>query len=132
MKRSRPKIAGSIYEEMGKDTTYESDRVYARIETHETDKARTMRQAVDHFAEKFPKYGTILEGIIQEKRAVKQTHLYFGVNEGKRISQADYIGVMTDLGLSQNKAESFYPIAMEISRNLMKKRNDVPTILLDI
>jgi len=128
LKKVRPKLAIGIYESpefQDADLTFVGERVYARAETGSKQVARGMKEGIAEFASKYPQYGTILKGIIEKKREASETHLYFGMNEGSRISSNDYMQVMTDLGFTPGKAESLYPELMQVSRNLSKKRGDV-------
>lgn len=133
LKRNRPKLANLVYDnedfhDEGLD--FQGDRAYARFESVDKEKARGMREGVEQFSKQFPKYGEILEGIIKEKRSENEQHLYFGMNEGKRLTQSDYMNVMTDLGLSYERAEQFYPVVMDISRNLSRKRSEDRSVLI--
>jgi hypothetical protein len=121
LKRAKPKLAGAIdLSEYG--GIFTGERVYARVESEDKDKARTMKEAVAEFANEFPKYGAILKGKIAEKRARKETHLYFGMQEGRRLTTADYMSVMTGLGFSEGMAEGLYGSLMDASRKLSKAR----------
>jgi hypothetical protein len=130
LKRSRPKMAHGINSFDGYDNGFEGDRAYARTENRDVQKARGMRDGVNEFSQRYPKYGKILNGIIEEKRTQRETHLYFGMNEGKRLTKDDYVNVMTDLGLSEQRAQEFYPIVMDISRNLTRKRKETERSIL--
>lgn len=127
LKRQRPKIAKDIELPEGE---FESDRVYARIETEDKMKARGMREGTQKFSEEFPRYGKILEGMIEEQRVHRETHLYFGTQPGARITADDYIGVMTNLGFTETTARSLYPELMEVSRNLSRKREEERSVLI--
>ena len=83
-----------------------------------------MREGIEKFCEEFPKYGKILNGYIEEERVVREKHLFFGMNEGKRLTNNDYMNVLSDLGLSPVTAEKYCEIALDISRNLTKKRDE--------
>ena len=129
LKRAKPKIAGTIgLEEY--DGKFSGERVYARVETEDVEKARGMREGVDEFSKKFPNYGKILEGIIQEKRKDRETHLYFGIKEGRRLTSDDYMGVMKGIGFSESRAESLYQELMEVSRNLSRQRDEERRVLI--
>ena len=128
LKRMKPKMAVAI--DFEGCSSYQGERVYARIEHEEKEKARGMREGVDEFAKKFPQYGKILNGIIEEKRVERETHLYFGVQEGRRLTADDYMGVMRDLGFTESTARSLYPELMDISRNLSRQRNEERSILI--
>jgi len=83
-----------------------------------------MRDGIREFGERYPKYGRILDGVIEEQRTHREKHLYFGMHEGRRITADDYRGVMTNLGFSPEMSERLYPELMDISRNLARKRQE--------
>jgi hypothetical protein len=121
LKRQKPKLAQQVAAEIA--GRFSGDRTYARVQTSDvTEKARTMREAVDTFAEQYPRHGKILNGMIEEVRAAKETHLYFGMNDGARLSSDDYMSVMTGLGFSDTRAEGMYQELMQVSRNLSKTK----------
>ena len=95
LKRAKPKLARAV--ELGQSRTYEGDRVYARVETEDRMKARGMREGIELFKENYPRHGDILEGLISEQRVLSETHIYFGMNPGCRLTQDDYTTVLTDL-----------------------------------
>ncbi|MBM3233675.1 hypothetical protein FJZ19_01130 [Candidatus Pacearchaeota archaeon] len=120
LKRQKPKIAQAI---LLPRQEFHGERVYARVEQDDvTEKARTMRQAIDQFAEQYPRHGKILNGLIEETRQAKETNLYFGVNAGCRLTADDYLGVMQSLGFSEATARNLYPELMEVSRNLARRK----------
>lgn len=127
LKRMKPKMAQSI-DLPG--NSYQGERVYARVQYEEKEKARGMRDGVEEFGRKFPQYGKILNGIIEEKRVEREKHLYFGLNEGRRLTADDYMGVMRNLGFTESTARSLYPELMDISRNLSRQRNEERSILI--
>jgi hypothetical protein len=120
LKRRKPKAAKDI--QLPESKKYVGERVYARISEEDEMKARTISDAVDYFAKKYPTHGKILNGIIAEKRLQKETHLYFGINEGCRLTAEDYLEVMKDLGFGEVTARSLCTELIEVSRNLSKKR----------
>ena len=127
--KSRPKLAKNLdLSEFDKD--FVGDRVYARVEYEDHEKARGMTEAIEKFEEKYPKYGEILRGYIAEKRTDRETHLYFGMNDGKHLTSEDYIGVMQRLGLTQGTAQALYPELMKVSRKLSKKRDEDRSVLI--
>lgn len=128
LKRQKPKLAESI--DLGETAKYQGERCYARVESEDLQKARGMRDGIDAFAEKYPKYGTILNGLIEEKRTARETHLYFGMNEGTRLTTDDYMGVMKDLGFTEVMSKNLYPELMQVSRNLSRKRDEERRILI--
>ncbi|MCU0642551.1 MAG: hypothetical protein MUF61_03180, partial [archaeon] len=101
---------------------YVGERVYARVESEDRMKARTLKEAISDFGEQYPSHGKVLQGIIAEKRLQKEEHLYFGVNEGCRLAENDYMAVMKDLGFGEVTARGLYSELIEVSRNLARKR----------
>lgn len=128
LKRRQPKIAQKI--EINGD--YYGERTWARINDVDENKARGMKEGIAKFSEKFPKYGQILQGYVQEERAIREKYLVFGMQEGCRITADDYVGVMEDLGFTEITARRLYPELMNISRKLTKKRDETErNILID-
>jgi len=122
LKRQKPKLAQAV--DLSEfDGEYYGNRVYARVASEDTMKARGMKDAIEEFAQQYPRHGDILKGMIAEQRAVRETSLYFGVNEGKRLTSDDYMSVMESLGFSQTTAERLYPELIETSRTLSKRKS---------
>ena len=131
LKRQKPKLAQEVDLSGYKNNKFVGERVYARIETDDTtEKARTMSEAVDEFADKYSREGKILKGMIEEKRQAKESNLYFGINSGCRLTSEDYMKVMTNLGFSKTTAESLYQELIDISRKISKKREEERSILV--
>ncbi len=93
-------------------------------------KARGMKQGIERFENKFPRYGKILKGMIEEQRANSEINLYLGVHEGCRLTSNDYMGVLTDLGFSEIRADTLYKELMKVSRNLSRNRDEERSILI--
>jgi hypothetical protein len=129
LKRMKPKLADKV-DILGYDNFYVGNRVYARVESEDKMKARGMNEGIELFEREFPRYGKIVRGMIEEQRAKKETHLYFGVNEGSKLTADDYMGVMTNLGFNESTARSLYPELMDISRKLSRKRQEERSILI--
>jgi len=121
LKRRKPKLAKAIDFPR---KNFEGDRVWARVSSKDEQKAKGMKEGVSKFEENFPKYGRILRGYIEEQRTVRETHLYFGMNDGCRITSADYLTVMKDLGFTPATAERLYPELMDISHKMARKRDE--------
>jgi hypothetical protein len=126
--RQRPKLARDLGLKDGE--SFEGDRVYARVETENIEKARRLSDAVESFCADYRREGDILKGYIAEKRFEAETHLYFGVNPGARLSAEDYLGVMRNLGFTESTARSLYPELMEVSRQISRKRDEERSILI--
>jgi hypothetical protein len=130
LKRRKPTLGQDIKEEMQDETSYIGERVFAKISYEDKEKARSMKEAVAEFCEEHPKYGDILKGKIAEKRVRKEEHLYFGVNEGRRLTREDYLNVMADMGYSPAMAAPMYEAIIEASRNISRKRNEERSVLI--
>lgn len=129
LKRLKPKMAKQIdLQEYG--NRFEGERVYARVGEFETEKARGMKEGIEEFSTMYPRYGAVLNGLIEEKRIEREVNMYFGVNLGCRLTSEDYLVVMKNLGFSESGARDLYPELMEVSRNLSRKRNEERSILI--
>ncbi len=126
LKRGKPKL-GKALELEGK---YNGERVYARVETVNEQKARGMAEGIEKFCEKFPTEGKILSGYIAEQRKVSETHLYFGMNEGKRLTEDDYSAVLKNMGYSEGMAKNMYPVLIEASRKISKARDEERSVMI--
>jgi len=130
LKRRQPKLGKGI-DLSEQEDVFEGNRAYARIESEDTVmKARKMTDAVDMFADKYPRHGKILKGYIEETRADSETHLYFGMQQGCRLTADDYIGVLTDIGLTATTARRLYPELIDISRKMSRKRDEERSVLI--
>ena len=120
LKRRKPALAQGI--ELPESNRYVGERVYARVEENDEMKARTMKEAIAKFVEQYPSHGKVLQGMIAEECLQKEKHLYFGVNEGCRLTAEDYVGVIKDLGFGEVTARSLYSEIIDVSRNISRKR----------
>jgi hypothetical protein len=124
LKRLRTGLAKGIAKKI-KDSDsadFVGERAYASIQEEESEKARGMKEGIEKFKKAFPKYGTILEGMIAEKRANKVTNLYFGLLDQKKLSSGDYMAVMKTLGFTEHAARELYPELMASSKKLVNQR----------
>lgn len=126
LERSRPKLARDVAETVLSSgaTRFNGERVYATVDADDRMKARGMREGVELFGQQFPRYGQILNGMIEEQRALRETHLNFGVYDGCKLTADDYMNVMGNLGFTQAEARNLYPSLMDISRKLTKQRGE--------
>jgi len=107
------------------------DRVVAYVERRDEEKARTLREGIEAFKEEFPKYGKILEGVIEKRRSLSNRYLVFGLEDGFKLSPDDYRRVMKDLGMTTVEADAMYPHLLQISDRLGKAgENSLRDILL--
>ena len=121
LKRAKPKLAKAV-DLSGYNGKFQGDRCYARVEVEDRMKARGMSDAIAEFEQQYERHGKILRGMIKEQRAVREEHLSFGMYEGCRLTSADYMQVMTDLGFSEATSDRLYPELMEVSRNLSRRK----------
>jgi hypothetical protein len=123
LKRGKPKMAQSVDLDQYKGS-YEGDRVWARLDDVDKQKARGMKEGVEKFSAEFPKYGKILQGYIEEQRTIREQHLVFGMQEGCKLTADDYMGVMQSLGFTPATSRGLYPELMDISRKMARKRDE--------
>ena len=123
LKRAKPKLGKGI-DLSNYEGNFEGDRVYAKINDRDQMKARGMRDGIDVFSEAYPRHGKILNGMIEEKRASKEKHIYFGMHEGCRLTSDDYMGVMSGLGFTETTSRGLYKELMDISHKMARKRGE--------
>lgn len=97
-----------------------NDRFYARIERIEEEKAKTIREGVNAFKKKYKSHGKILEGFIAKTRIERNKNLVYGLNEGYKLSEEDYVQIIMDLGFERREAAAMYPHILAISERLKK------------
>src|SRR3989338_4022581 len=122
LKRRQPKLAQELGLVEGRP--FFGDRAYARVESEDVSKARRLSDAVETYCADRPREGAVLKGYIAETRIEAETHVYFGMNEGCRLTEADYLGVMADLGFSEAVARNLYQPLLDVSRKISKKRDE--------
>jgi hypothetical protein len=93
-------------------------------------KARGMAEGIEEFKSLYPQEGKVLQEIIDETRKQKETHLYFGMKDGCKITSDDYMGVMSNLGFSPGMAKELYPALMDVSRKLSRQRGEERNIMI--
>jgi len=107
-----------------------SERIFAKIDRRDEEKARTLREGIDAFNKRYPKYGNLLEKMIEETRTRKDKYLVFGLNKGYKLSEDDYVGVMMDLGFTRREANETYPHIISISERLKKASEQAERTIL--
>jgi|SRR3989344_3210744 len=127
LKRRKPKLAEAV--SIPRGTSFNGERVYAKVtyQPNVTMKSRTIAQAIAKYCEEHPAEGAILTQYIEDERAGSETYLHFGVQEGRRLTADDYLGVMRDLGFSEGVSRNLYPELMEVSRRIQEKRKQSGT-----
>ncbi len=127
LKRTRVQLAQAISVPNGE---YTGERVFARVDDDDCMKARGIKEGIEEFEARHPQYGAELRGLIEEKRMERETHLYFGVNSGCRLTADDYLGVMANLGFTEAQARNLYSPLIETSRAIAKKRDEERSVML--
>jgi hypothetical protein len=61
LKRRKPKLVQAVNIDQY-DVSFEGDRVWAMYDETDRSKARGMKEGIEKFSSKFPKYGKILNG----------------------------------------------------------------------
>ena len=84
LKRQKPELAREVAQ--GFSVRYSGDRTYARVTHEDKLKARGMKEGIEAFSNDYPAHGVVLQAYIDEERAKKETHLYFGMKDGCRIT----------------------------------------------
>lgn len=120
-KRRKTKIAQSVDLPTGQ---YQGIRVYAFEKDEEGKKARGMAAGIKEFCNRHPNYGDELKGLIAEERTTREPTLYFGMNEGCRLTNEDYMAVMADIGFTEAQAQRFYEPLIDASRKLSRARQE--------
>ena len=128
LKRQKPVIAREVADEFNQ--RYSGERAYGRVVSDNKMKARGMSDGIEAFSKDYPQYGVILQQYIDFERSKKETHLYFGMKEGCRITADDYRQVITDLGFTPKMSEELYPALMDVSRKLSRQRGEERSILV--
>lgn len=128
LKRQKPEIARGVAE--GFNLRYSGDRAYARVVEEDKMKARGMKEGIEMFAQQYPQHAEVLYAMIEFKRAEKETHLYFGMKDGCRITADDYREVMTNLGFTPAMSEELYPALMDVSRKLSRQRGEERSVMI--
>lgn len=127
LKRMRVGLAQQLNVPGGK---YVGERVFARVDDDDCMKARGIKEGIAAFAEQYPRHAAVLTGLIEEKRMERETHLYFGINAGCRLTADDYLGVMANLGFTEAQARTLYAPLIETSRAIAKKRDEERSVMI--
>ncbi|MEM3405415.1 MAG: hypothetical protein QW117_00345 [Candidatus Pacearchaeota archaeon] len=90
------------------------ERIIAKIEElTEERRARTMKEGIEEFSKKYPQYGKILKGIIEEKRLERNKYLVYALKPSFTLAEEDYLQVIMDLGFDRREASAIYPHILE-------------------
>ncbi|MEK6885834.1 MAG: hypothetical protein AABX17_02620 [Nanoarchaeota archaeon] len=128
LKRIRVKLAQGIIVPNGR---YAGERVFAEVDDTDCMKARGIKEGIEEFERRYPQKGSELRSLIEEKRMERETHLYFGINPGCRLTADDYLGVMANLGFTEAQARTLYNPLIETSRAIAKKRDEKRSVMTE-
>ena len=128
-KRKAEKHAKSIVSFL-KEGEEKGERIFARVEKRDEEKARDLREGIDAFKEEYPQYGKLLEKCIKEKRMSHNKYIIYGLSEGFKLGEEDYVKVMMGLGFERREANSVYPHILAISDRLGKAVEQAERIML--
>ena len=98
--------------------------IQAFIGDEEKQKARGMREGISEFEKQFPRYGRILNGLIEEKRTEREVYLKYGLNNSYTLADSEYVSVMRDIGLTDSEAAHIFPELISASYRLQKKKKE--------
>jgi hypothetical protein len=56
--------------------------------------------------------------------------MYFGVNSGCRLTAEDYLDVMANLGFSETRARALCSTLVDLSRDMVRAREEERSILV--
>ncbi len=101
---------------------------YAHLEIKTSQLSRGMRDGIDLFCEKHPKYGKILNDCIQEKRDQRRTSLVFG-GEFSEIPDEVYHEVLEDIGIPENHVRSTLQTVRRMTDDLANQRTETKILV---
>lgn len=119
LERRRPKLAKLLDLP---SNGFRGERAYARYESSNKHVAKDIKTGVIEYCQEFPQDGKILMGMIEKHRKKREKHVYFGMQEGKRVHGDDYLAVLADMGLSPSMAEKYLDVSLDIGRKLQQER----------
>jgi hypothetical protein len=131
--RREKELAYGVYNRIAKDEKIPKDaNVSASIEYLTEGKARGMKEGIEEFKKKYPDYGKILEGLIEEKRDKKEIYLNFGIM-GKELPNAAYLRIFRDLGITPEDAHKVFS-TVEIFESIKKRKqtDSERSLLIDL
>ena len=131
--RREKDLAYGIYNQIARDEKIPTDsKVFASITDITESNARGMKDGMQEFKKRYPDYGKILEGLIEEKRDEREVYLNFGI-AGKELPDAAYLRTFRDLGIDSEGAHKVYA-TVEIFESIKKKKqdNNARKLLIDL
>ncbi len=103
-----------------KEGEEKGERIFARVTKLDEERARTIKEGIEEFKKKHPEYGKLLQECIDDKRTSHNKYLIYGLNEGFKLGEEDYVRVMMDLTFTRRETNSVYPHILAISERLGK------------
>ncbi len=120
-KKIEKEYAHGISNYIGQNADF-GNSVTSYISKEDKQKARGMEDGIEEFSKKYPRHGKILKGLVEEKRAEKEVYLKYNLNNGYKLNDNEYVSVMRDIGLTDTEASVMFPMLMQISERLKKKK----------
>ena len=129
--RRRVEKDSKLIAQLLKEGEEKGERVFARVKRIKEEKrARTIKQGIDTFKKEHPRYGEKLQQLIDETREKQNRYLVYGVVEGFKLGEEDYVRVMMDLGFDRREASAVYPHILAISERLGKASEQAERTIL--
>lgn len=106
------KYATEAYARLKEGQRFSDDScVTANLDWRDETRAKGMALGIQEFSKKYPKYGKILDEIINEKhRKPRRTYIEFGLNSDSELPEEFYIQVIMSLGgeFTRTKSEKLF------------------------
>lgn len=119
--------AGAMLKERDLDLP-EGSGLIIRLRHEDTAKARGMKDGIREFKQEHPKYGGVLQGMIDKSRAVRRDHLTFDYEY--ELSEEDCVKLLMEMGLSEERAIAVYSVSEDLGDDLEGFREGPYDILL--
>ena len=126
-KRVRDEVVPSVVGSLRRGNKVDGP-CYARLEIKTSQLARGMRDGIDLFCEKHPKYGKILNECIQEKRDQRRTSLIFG-GDFDEIPDEVYHEVLMDIGIPENHVRSTLQTVNRMTADLDNQQSETKVLV---
>ncbi|MBR9677165.1 hypothetical protein GOV04_03420 [Candidatus Woesearchaeota archaeon] len=129
-RRLKP-LATEVYDRLQSKQKFSKDAIVtADYRFEDKDKARTQSEGIKEFKQRHPKYGRILQGIIDETRQTKKRFLEFGLVKKATLPEEIYFSALESIGIPESQLETTLETALELSSLLNGKREDGLTEML--
>ena len=120
-------IAGAMLRERDLDLPEDSG-LTIRLGHEDSKKARTLKDGIREFKHKHPKYGRILQGIIDKSRKVRRDYLVF--DSEFELTEEECVRILMEMGLSAERALAVYSVSEDLGDDLEGFRDGPYKIML--